>query len=307
MEEPVVLGIDIGGSHITAALVNLEEGTLIQDSIKRSSVNSRGDAEEIFTAWCKVINDAFGNNLSGERRIGIAMPGPFDYETGISLIKDQDKFSALYQLNIKKELAKRLNMPPSDIQFINDATAFMQGEVFSGAAKGYKRALGLTLGTGLGSAIAVNGVAKDAELWNSSFLGGIAEDYLSTRWFVSKYNNLTGKEISGVKELAAIVNTDPFAKQIFNEFGRALGHFLADFIKANKSEIVVLGGNISKAFNLFAPHLISNLKAFHLNTEIKMTELSEHAALIGAASCWIQTIHEPEKFLVVDKIHPTSI
>lgn len=295
MEKPNVLGIDIGGSHITAALVDLETGTLIQDSIKRSAVDSRGNKEEILTSWCKVINEAFGSVLDSKKRIGIAMPGPFDYNNGISLIKDQDKFKALYQLNLKLELAKRLNLQPSAIRFINDAAAFMQGEFFCGAAKGYSRALGLTLGTGLGSAVVVNGKSKDAELWNSKFLSGIAEDYLSTRWFLNKYKSLTEKELDGVKELAAIVETDAYAKQIFNEFGRGLGHFLADVIKETKSEVVILGGNISQAFNLFAPHLMENLKALHLDTEIKITELNEHAALIGAASSWDLTVNKTEK------------
>ncbi|RZL50552.1 MAG: ROK family protein [Pedobacter sp.] len=286
MEKPAVLGIDIGGSHITAALVNLEDGTLDQHSYKRSAINSKGNADDIFTAWTDVIKDALSNNLNAELRIGIAMPGPFDYENGISLIKDQDKYNALYHLNIKQALAERLNIEPSQIKFVNDAAAFMHGEVFYGAAKGYRNALGLTLGTGLGSATSINGVAKDAELWNSSFLSGIAEDYLSTKWFVKKYAALTGKEISGVKALASVVNDDRYARQIFNEFGRALGHFLADFIKNTGSEVVVLGGNIAQAFDLFAPHLIDNLKAYHLKTEIKLTALNEHAALIGAASCW---------------------
>ncbi len=294
MEKPTVLGIDIGGSHITAALVNLEKGTLVQDSIKRRAVDSKASTEDIFKQWCEVINDAFANQNIEGRRIGIAMPGPFDYENGISLIKDQDKFKSLYQLNIKKELASRLGIEPYCLRFINDAAAFMQGEVFYGAAKGYNRALGLTLGTGLGSATALNGKAKDEALWNAKFLGGIAEDYLSTRWFVNKYKSLTDKELDGVKELAAIANSDPYSKQVFNEFGRGLGHFLADIIKENQSEVVVLGGNISKAFDLFAPHLIDNLKAFHIDCEIKISELNEHAALIGAASCWDLPVQQVE-------------
>lgn len=299
MENPAVLGVDIGGSHITAALVDLKDGTLVQNSIKRNSVDSRGNAEEIFTAWCEVINKAFGNDFTTEKRIGIAMPGPFDYENGISLIKDQDKFNALYELDIKEELAKRLNVQPAHIKFVNDAAAFIHGEVFCGAAKGYDNVLGLTLGTGLGSAISINGIAKDAELWNSKFLSGIAEDYLSTRWFVNKYKSLTDNDIAGVKELAAIVNEDPYARQIFNEFGRALGHFLADFIKDTGSQVVVMGGNISQAFDLFAPPLIENLKAFHLSTEIKLTKLNEHAALIGAASRWNSIVEEPEKITAI--------
>lgn len=286
MKIATVLGVDIGGSHITAALVDLKKGELIESSINRSELNSKGDIKEILNICCEVINNAFGDLPINERKIGIAMPGPFDYENGISLIKDQDKFKSLYSINIKEELAERLSIPTNYIKFINDAAAFMQGELFSGAAKGYQNAIGLTLGSGLGSAIAIDGVAKDADLWDSKFLNGIAEDYLSTKWFVTKYKSLTDKEVKGVKELADLIDSDLFAKQIFNEFGRALGHFLADFIKDNQSEVVVLGGNIAQAFDLFAPSLIDNLKAFHLNTEIKVTELKEHAPLIGAASTW---------------------
>jgi glucokinase len=292
MENPTVLGVDIGGSHITAAIVDLDKGTLIKDSIKRNEVNSRSDKETILTAWCKVIRSANGGSLKDDTKIGIAMPGPFDYKNGISLIKDQDKFNSLFGLNIKQELAERLNIPASNIKFVNDAASFMYGEANYGAAKGFNNALGITLGTGLGSATAINGVAKDAELWNSKFLGGIAEDYLSTRWFLKKYKDLAGKEVDGVKRLAGMVKTDPFAKQIFNEFGRALGHFLADFIKNTGSEVVVLGGNISKSFDLFGPPLIENLKAFHLDTAIKITKLNEHAQLIGAASRWKSVVEE---------------
>jgi glucokinase len=286
MEKPTVLGVDVGGSHITAAIVDLDKGLLVKDSMKRSDVNSREKKDEIFAAWCKVIRSANGGDLNEHCKLGIAMPGPFDYKNGISLIKDQDKFNSLFGLNIKDELAERLGIPASNIKFVNDAASFMYGEVNYGAAKGYNNALGITLGTGLGSATSINGIAKDAELWNSKFLAGIAEDYLSTRWFVNKYQDLTGKEVAGVKKLAAMVKVDVFAKQIFNEFGRTLGHFLVDFIKSTEAEIVVLGGNISKSFDLFGPPLIENLRAFNLDTVVKITKLNEHAQLIGAASRW---------------------
>lgn len=292
MEKPTVLGVDIGGSHITAAIVDLYRGVLVKDSIKRNEVNSRNEKDEIFSAWHKVIRNANGGDLNENCKIGIAMPGPFDYKNGISLIKDQDKFNSLFGLNIKNELAQRLGIPATNIKFVNDAASFMYGEVNYGAAKGFTNALGVTLGTGLGSATSINGVAKDAELWNSKFLAGIAEDYLSTRWFVNKYRDLTGKEVEGVKKLAAMVKVDPFAKQIFNEFGRSLGHFLVDFIKTTGSEIVVLGGNISKSFDLFGPPLIENLRAFNLDTVVKITKLNEHAQLIGAASRWKDVVDE---------------
>lgn len=295
MEKPAVLGVDIGGSHITAALVNLETGTLIQDSIKRNAVNSKQEKEAILNAWCSVITDAFESTHIKEKFIGIAMPGPFDYENGISLIKEQDKFNALYLVNIKEELASRLDIKPSAIHFINDAAGFMQGEVFSGAAKGHTHVLGLTLGTGLGSALSINGVASDAELWNSAFLEGIAEDYLSTRWFVGRYLELTGKTLEGVKELTGLVDADPLAQQVFVEFGANLARFLAPIIKKHEAEVVILGGNIAQAFNLFASSLNKGLQEQGLATPIKLTELNEHAALIGAASSWDLATQQTEK------------
>lgn len=287
MEKPTVLGVDIGGSHITAAIVDLDKGILVKNSIKRNAVDSRTNKEGILAAWCEVINAAFIGNI-GEKSIGIAMPGPFDYENGISLIKDQDKFDSLYMVNVKEELAKKLQIKPSCIRLINDAAAFMQGEVFSGAAKGYQNVLGLTLGTGLGSAISVNGASQDAALWNSKFKSGIAEDYLSTRWFIKKYKQLTGTSIEGVKELSVIAQTDKNALKVFEEFGVNLGEFLEPIIKEHGSEIVILGGNIAQAFPLFSNILQEKLSKIN----IKTTKLNEHASLIGAASCWATKVSE---------------
>lgn len=282
----MVLGVDIGGTHITAALVDQGTGQVLQKSVQRETVDAQLSKTEILAAWTKAIKAVLAYAETKVEHIGMAMPGPFDYENGISLIKAQDKFRALYQVNIKEELAERLELKPFNIRLINDAASFMQGEMYSGAAKGYKNAIGLTLGTGLGSAIAINGQAKDAALWNANFLGGIAEDYFSTRWFLGKYKALTGKQMLGVKELSKIADQDPYARQIFNEFGRGLAHFLADIIKINKAEIVVLGGNIAQAYRLFEPHLTSGLHAYHIDLPIKLALLNEHAALIGAASLW---------------------
>lgn len=282
----IILGVDIGGSHITASLVNLQGGQLVESSIKRKAVDSLQDKEVILSAWCKVIEASVGDIAHHNIQIGIAMPGPFDYDNGISLIKDQDKFRSLYLANIKNELAIKLGIDADCIKFINDAAAFLQGEVFCGAAKGYDRALGVTLGTGLGSAVTVNGNATDAALWNSSFREGIAEDYLSTRWFLARYKSLTGISIDGVKELTLLASKDVRAMQVFKEFGFALGEFLTTVIKQHSSQVVVLGGNIAQAFELFEPTLTEKLNSAKLNTKIKLTELNENATLIGAAACW---------------------
>jgi glucokinase len=285
MNNTVVLGIDIGGSHITAALVDLETKAIIEGTENRRFVDAQGTAEEILDSWCAVINSVFADSQSTERKIGIAMPGPFDYEAGISLIEDQEKFRSLYRMNLKHELAKRLNMNSDGIVFINDAAAFLQGEVFCGAAIGADRVLGLTLGTGLGAAMSIGAEAIDAALWNSKFKDGIAEDYLSTRWFLKSYLDLTGLELNGVKELIESQDFSESVEQLFTVFAGNLANFIASTASVMDFSHVVLGGNISNAYALFLPSLNRFLKERKLNIEVKVAELKEHAALIGAASC----------------------
>ena len=170
---------------------------------------------------------------------------------------------------------------------INDAASFLQGEWFGGAANGFERVIGITLGTGLGTCVYEKHHASNANLWSLPFKDGIAEDYLSTRWFVSRYEELTGNKVSGVRELSGLVNTDSGVKRIFNEFGVNLGDFLTKFLKMAPADLVVLGGNISKSYRYFKEPLLETLqKNKRSETEIRTALLGEEAALIGAASYW---------------------
>lgn len=291
MKHSTALGIDIGGSHITAALVDLETRSIIEGSWNRTRVNSHGEAADIIAAWAAVINEVFSHAPAGVKHIGIGMPGPFDYEQGISLMKGQDKFDALYQLNIKQLLAAKLDILPEQIRFINDAGCFLQGEVFSGAGRNYRRGIGLTLGTGLGSAWYHEGVAKDANRWCTPFKDGIAEDYLSTRWFVKRYQEISGETVADVKALVARMPADNRIQELFNEFAVNLAVILTDFVKAEQPEVIVIGGNIANASDLFFPLLKTQLQQQQITVPVVKATLGEAAALIGAASLW----HELEK------------
>jgi glucokinase len=199
-DSPIVAGIDIGGSHITVALVDLNTRSVLPNTRIRKTIDSHASANNIIAEWSSIIKRTFKDN-DCRKKIAVAMPGPFDYEAGISYIRNQNKYDSLYGLNIKSLLAESLQIDESDILLKNDAACFLQGEVFGGAAKGFKKAIGLTFGTGLGSARFINEISEDAELWQSSFLNGIAEDYLSTRWIVKRYYEMTGIQVQNVKEL----------------------------------------------------------------------------------------------------------
>lgn len=286
MNNSTALGIDIGGSHITAALVDLGTRSIIEGSWNRTRINSQGEAAEIIEAWAAVISEVFTKAPAGIKHIGIGMPGPFDYEQGISLMKGQHKYDALYNLNVKDLLAAKLNIAADQIRFINDAGCFLQGEVFSGAGRNYQRVIGLTLGTGLGSAIYHDGVANDANRWCTPFKDGMAEDYLSTRWFVKRYEEVSGEAVPDVKALVSRIAVDDRIQQLFNEFATNLATFLTGFIQAEQPEAIIIGGNIANAADLFFPLLKEELQKQQIQLPILTASLGEAAALIGAASLW---------------------
>jgi glucokinase len=288
IDHPFVLGTDIGGTHITAALVNLDTKKIVEESRVRTKVNSHGTAEEIIAAWVAAIKKSFSFGPGGEKRMGMGIPGPFDYEHGISLITNQDKYEALYGLNVKKLLAKNLEMDDHNIRMMNDAGSFLQGEVFGGSVQECEDCIGITLGTGLGTARYHNSTAEDADLWKMPFKESIAEDYISSRWFVRRYNEQTGKTISNVKELADLAGTDKNVYIIFEEFGKNLADFLVEFIILDHPEVIVMGGNIANASDLFLPTVVRELSSRSFNKPIKKAILGEDGAILGAASCWYE-------------------
>jgi glucokinase len=186
MGSKIVLGADIGGTHITTALVNISLGAAIAQTRFRTEIDANGTVEHIIAGWSNAIQQSWAKAGISNSPVGIAMPGPFDYENGICLIKEQKKYQSLYGRDIKVLLANSLDIQPAQVRFINDACSFLKGELLGGSVKGMRKAIGVTLGTGLGSAYYENGTLTDADLWKMPFRSGIAEDYLSTRWFVKE-------------------------------------------------------------------------------------------------------------------------
>lgn len=281
-----VLGVDIGGSHITAAVLNMVDRSILQNSYTRKWIDSHGKPELIIQNWSKAIVLAYKKVGLKVDKIGIAMPGPFDYEEGISYIAGNDKYEAFYGLNVKNMLADELKIKPSNILMKNDASCFLAGEVFAGAAKGYKNVIGITLGTGLGSATHKNGDAEDSNLWCSPFLDGIVEDYLSTRWFLKRYYELSGLNILDVKEMTKLYIYNPTVRKIFAEFAGNLATFLKTFQQSTEADAIVIGGNIANASERFLPSVIKQFKTSNIEIPIVISTLKEHAAIAGAASCW---------------------
>lgn len=274
-----ILSCDIGGSHITSAIVDRSTWTIIEKTITRSHVNSLQNAKSIFQEWTSNMKNCLAKMESQVTQIGIAAPGPFDYEKGIPLMKGQAKYDSIYKVPVTDPIIEGIGDENLHIRYINDAAAFLQGEVFGGRLEHKDCVLGVTLGTGLGSAVWRNGEkAFDADLWNTVYKDSIYEEYLVTRWFTKRFEELTGKSEKGLREILEN-NIGAEVDQLLKEYSQNLASFLHFFSQKHQCKHLIIGGNIVKAWDL-----IFKDKSLLEGLDISIGKYQEHAAIIGAAS-----------------------
>ena len=289
----IAIGIDIGGSHISCGAVDLEINRLIPESCFEAAIDNKASAARILEDWVGAIwrtIDVVGfDSIAG---IGFAMPGPFDYVKGIGLFEGNEKYPELYGVDIQTELRQRLNFTPQiPIRFMNDATAFAIAEGWIGEGRGYSRIIALTLGTGFGSAFLADGipvlegdtVPSLGCVWHLPFGNGIADDYFSTRWFEKSYLKMTGKIVKGVKEISELFDTDEAAHSLMLEYGTNMGDFLSPWIKKFGATHIVIGGNITGAYDQFGPALNQAFIKHNISVSVSLSILKENAAIIGSA------------------------
>ena len=293
MKENYVIGVDVGGSHVCSAVVDIEDGSICSEPVT-TPVDSSAGAEAVVTAWAENIRlsmSGFGEKVS---RVGFAFPGPFDYVRGISLISGVGKYESVYGLNVAETMRSVLFSEAGDVQmrFVNDASAFALGEALYGAAADSSKVLALTLGTGVGSGFVADGklvtsgegVPENGWVYCLPFGDSIADDAFSTRWIVKRYGELTGQRVAGAREVAERYAQDEAARQLFDEYGTRLAKFLLPVLSAFGSRSVVLGGNISRAYNLFSASLERTLAGCGMPVDVKVSSLMDNAAMIGAAA-----------------------
>ncbi|MBR5403796.1 MAG: ROK family protein [Bacteroidales bacterium] len=231
--------LDIGGSYIKCA-----DGRKIPAA-------SRGSREEISAALMEAVG--------GADRIGIAIPGPFDFRNGIFLMKH--KYEAVYGESFR-ELAGL--GPNTDIRFMHDVNAPLAGAL---KMMGLKDAALITIGTGLGFSYAIDGDVKEnpagspaMSLWCAPWKGGILEDFVSARAVSSAYTRKTGKPCRSAYEAAKLAETgDLDAMEVYSYMGSVLGQALRPILDSLGIRILLMGGQISRSMSLMIRPLKSEL------------------------------------------------
>jgi glucokinase len=231
----------------------------------------------------RIVEAAQSIATSETRRFGVAAPGPFDYGAGVSLVKH--KLPGLYGVNLRRELAPALGLAEDAVSFVNDAEAFLLGEWWAGAARGHARALGITLGSGLGSAFLDQGrfvrsgprVPAEGALYKLSFRGRPVEETISRGALLARYGIDGGPDVEQIAARARAAETR--ARRVFEEVAADLAEFLAAPLEAFAPTSLVVGGSIARAWDLLEPTLVRALGAYRPRRAVNLDD----APLLGAA------------------------
>ena len=303
--ESLVFAVDLGGTHLRVALVD-DTGRILQQ-LKQET--PKGDSAESIIDALASAAESWGSNQSSIVAASIMVPGAVDSEKAVVL--QAPNLPSLVNFGLKAELEQRLGWP---VLLENDANAAAVGEMWLGAARGCHDVISVTLGTGVGG-----GVILDGKLWRGAhgsageighttvdpFSGlkckcgntGCLELFASATAIVRMTREglpefpgsaLKTDELSAVKVYEAGIKGDELALSVFRRFGMYLGIGLANLMNLIDPQIIVLTGGAVNGWDLFAPEMYRQVgeRAFRATAQqvkIARAECGDNAGLLGAA------------------------
>lgn len=313
MAKPYVIGIDMGGTNTVFGIVDARGNVIASDSIKTAKHADINDyIDELHTELTRIIkaNDAEGK-ING---IGIGAPNA-NYFTGV--IEDGVNLPWPTPIPLADLVSQKFGIP---CLITNDANAAAIGEMTYGAARGLKDFIMITLGTGVGSGIVINGQMVYGHDGFAGELGHVivkrnngricgcgrtgcleaycsatgvartAREFLEIRNDESLLRNLDINSITSKDVYDCAAAGDKLAKDIFEYTGTILGEALADFVTFSSPEAFVLFGGLTKSGDYimkpikeaFDKNILSIYKG---KVKILLSELKESdAALLGASA-----------------------
>lgn len=314
MSKPYVVGIDIGGTNTVFGIVDARGQVVAADSIKtKKHADFDSYIAELHEGLSRLIklNEAEGQ-IQG---IGIGAPNA-NYYTGEIINPPNLPWGPVIPL--AEKISKAFGGIP--VAITNDANAAALGEMTYGAARGMKDFIMITLGTGVGSGIVINGQLVYGHDGFAGELGHIvmkrnngrvcgcgrtgcleaycsatgvartAREFLEIRTEPSLLRNLEIEEITSKDVYDAAMAGDKLAKEIFSYTGQILGEAFADMVAFSSPQAIILFGGLAKSGDLLLKPLVETFEKslfpiFRGKTKIIISELKESdAAVLGASA-----------------------
>lgn len=306
------MGIDIGGTNSVFGIVDARGTVIAVDSIKTAIYEKIEDYVEALTTGMRKLVKA--NKAEGKiKGIGVGAPNGNYYTGTIEYAPNLPWKGVIPLANL---ISEKVGVPCA---LTNDANAAAIGEMTYGAARGMKDFIMITLGTGVGSGIVVNGqlvyghdgfagelghaiIRRGGRVCGCGRKGCLeaycsatgvartAREFLTSSTEPSLLRNIPSESITSKDVYDAAVQGDKLAKSIFNFTGTILGEALADFIAFSSPEAIILFGGLAKSGDyIFKPiekAVDENvLPIFKGKTKLLMSELKDaDAAVLGASA-----------------------
>ncbi len=278
--DTTVIGIDLGGTKVAMGRIRNGE---IEHRVKHD-VPAQEDRDTVLSVVMEAITEVMTPEVSG---IGCGVPSVVDVTEGI--VREVGNIPSWKAVPLKAEIEQRFGVPAA---IDNDANVFALGEFVFGAGKDHKHLVGITLGTGLGAGVIVDGRLLHGancgvgELGKTARRGMRLEDWCASSYFPREWNASAGELHRRARD------GDPHALEIFGHYGDELSEAIMRTLYVYDPQIIVLGGSISTAFDLFEPRMRAGLEAFAYPHIIDRVVLEpsrlEHAAVLGAAALAMQ-------------------
>ena len=303
---PLVVAADLGGTHLRVALIN-KKGK-IHSQIKQAS--PKGDSPDCVVDALIAAARECGRGAD-DRIIAVAIMVPGTVDKGNAVVVRAPNLPCLDNFELKAALQQKLGW---HVVLENDANAAAVGEMWLGAARGCRDVICITLGTGVGG-----GVILDGKLWRGSQgsageIGhatvepfgslkckcgntGCLEMFASATAIVRMAREglshfpdsiLVGGELSAQRVYEAGRKGDQLALDIFKRVGTYLGVGIANLINLFNPELIVIGGGVANGWDLFERYLHEQVseRAFgfqQANVKIVPAQCGDNAGLLGAA------------------------
>ena len=327
MEKPYVVGIDIGGTNTVFGVVDARGTVLYSGSIKTGKY---AEIEEYVTALGQGLTQIIDQVGGPEKIKGIGVGAPNgNYFNGC--IEFAPNLPWKGKIPLAQLISEKVGGIP--VALTNDANAAAIGEMTYGAARGMKDFIVITLGTGVGSGIVINGQLVYGHDGFAGELGHVivrrngrqcgcgrqgcleaytsatgvartAREFMEIRKEDSVLREIDPADITSKDVYDAAMKNDKLALEIFEMTGKMLGEAFADFVAFSSPEAIILFGGLTKAGDLIMDPVkramdANMLKVYEGKTKLLVSQLKESdAAVLGASALsWEVKVQDPNLVL----------
>jgi len=299
MEKKYIICIDVGGTNLKAAVLDLKYAIRGRKVVGTKKFQDKEALIAAIVSLSEEIIEIYGINKKEVLGVGIGLPGPIDAKNAI--VHFLPNIPGWKEVKLAARLNRMLRLP---VFLDNDVNLMSIGELAKGAAKGFRNVLCLTLGTGVGGGVIIEGKLYRGEDNVSGEIGhlplnekgprcncgGIAclEAYIGNNRLISQARKVFGRAISLEELSLEAKRKNPKAQKIWLQAAERLGLALTSAINLLNLDAVVIGGGIANAGRILFDKVKETIderamKIHAHHVKILKAELGNDAALIGAA------------------------